>query len=142
MANALYPLWKQALMTEAAVNKSLDQVAANGVYVSLVTIASGYIYSPAHQFYTSITNVQGTPTIISGTTVVGSIFNGGSVVFTAVSGTAIGAVVLTRQNTGANSTWRLVSYEDTNFVGFPATPNGGNLVLYWSASGIFQLGSS
>jgi hypothetical protein len=62
MANALYPLWKQALMREFDHDKSLDQPDVNNApYLSLVTTLDGYVYSVGHQFYTSLTNVVGTP---------------------------------------------------------------------------------
>ena len=44
-----------------------------------------------------------------------------------------------RKNAGANTTWRLVLYEDTSVTGLPVTPNGGNIVVTWNASGIFTL---
>jgi hypothetical protein len=61
------------------------------------------------------------------------------VTFTAVSGTVVGAIVIYRQNAGANTTWRLVLFEDTSVTGLPVTPNGGNIVITWNASGIFTL---
>jgi hypothetical protein len=32
-----------------------------------------------------------------------------------------------------------VLYEDTIVTGLPVTPNGGNILITWNASGIFQL---
>ena len=143
MTNALYPLWKNALMTEAPTNKSLDQTdPANSCYLSLVTIASGYVYSKAHQFYTDLTNVQATPQQINQPVVSVNVFSGDTVVYTNVTGTTIGALVMHRQNLGANSTWRLVLYEDTGIIGFPMVPNGGNLIVTWNAAGIFALGAT
>jgi hypothetical protein len=73
--------------------------------------------------------------------VVNGLFDGDDCTFTAVSGTIIGAIVIYRKNAGANTTWRLVLYEDTSVTGLPVTPNGGNIVITWNASGIFQLSS-
>lgn len=139
MANAVYPRWKQSCMTEADTNKSLDQTGANAPFASLVTISAGYTYSAAHQFFNSITNVVGTDVAITTPTVVNGLFDGDDVTFTAVSGTVVGAIVIYRKNAGANTTWRLVLYEDTSVTGLPVTPNGGNIVITWNASGIFQL---
>jgi hypothetical protein len=49
------------------------------------------------------------------------------------------ALVIYRKNTGANTTWRLMSYYDTAGGGLPVTPNGGNITVTWNVSGIFQL---
>src|SRR5215471_10783948 len=139
MANAVYPLFKQSLLTEADTNKSLNQTGSNAPYASLITTSSGYTYSASHQFYTSLTNIVGTPQPITTPTVVNGTFDGDDVTFTAVSGTVVGAIVIYRQNAGANTTWRLVLYEDTSVTGLPVTPNGGNIVITWNASGIFTL---
>jgi hypothetical protein len=141
MANALYPLWKQALMTETAQQKGLDATdTANGPYVALLVITSGgYVYSAAHQFYSDLNSIQGTPQQITSPTVANGIFAGQSVVFVNITAPAIGGFAIYRPNTGANGTWRLVLYEDTGIIGFPIAPNGGNLILTWNTQGIFQL---
>lgn len=141
MANAVYSRFKQSLMTEADANKSLDQTGSNAPFACLVTTSSGYTYSATHQFYSSLTNVQGTDVAITTPTVVNGLFDGDDCTFTAVSGTVIGAIVIYRKNAGANTTWRLVLYEDTSVTGLPVTPNSGNIVITWNASGIFQLSS-
>jgi hypothetical protein len=142
VSNAIYPLWKQALMRELDVDKSLDQGQddpPNGVYVSLVTIEGGYTYSASHEFYNAVTNVVSPPSIIGNPTVNGIVFAGDTVVFTGVTGTKIGAIVLARQNDGAASTWRLVLYEDTGIIGLPMSPSGGNIIVTWNDQGIFGL---
>lgn len=139
MANAVYPKFKQSLLTEADANKSLDQTGSNAPFACLVTTSGGYTYSATHQFYSSLTNVQGTDVAIAAPSVLNGLFDGDDCTFTAVSGTVIGAIVIYRKNAGANTTWRLVLYEDTSVTGLPVTPNGGNIVITWNASGIFQL---
>lgn len=140
--NAVYPLWKQSLMQEAALNKSLDQSdTSNSPYLSLVTIASGYVYSPTHQFYSSITNVVAGPQQLTTPTVTGTVFGADPSSFVNVTGTVIGAIVIHRRNTGLNTTWRLVLYEDTNIAGFPLSANGGNVNIKWNVLGIFALGA-
>jgi hypothetical protein len=141
MANHLYPLWKQALMREFDHDKSLDQDNDNNApYLSLVTTLDGYAYSAAHQFYTSITNVVGTPARMTTPTVSGTIFSADTVVYEDITGTIIGAIVIHRKNVGANSTWRVVLYEDTGVIGLPLTANGGNIIVKWNVLGIFSLG--
>lgn len=134
MANALYPLWKEALLAEASQDKGLDQPdAANGLYAAFLTIGpSGYTYSPAHQFYTDLTNIQGTSQQITNPTVTGGVVRGDPCLFLNVDGTEIGAIVIYRRNAYASSTWRLVLYLDTGIVGFPIIPSGGNIQLTWN----------
>ena len=42
-------------------------------------------------------------------------------------------------DTGSSATSRLVAYLDTGVTGLPVTPNGGDIAITWSASGIFKL---
>jgi hypothetical protein len=65
--------------------------------------------------------------------------DGNDVTFSAVSGASVEALVLYRKNAGANTTWRLVAYIDTSVTGLPVTPNGGDISITWSVSGIFSL---
>lgn len=142
MANALYPLWKQALMREFDHDKSLDQADDNNApYLSLVTTLDGYVYSAGDQFYTSVTNVVGAPVKITGGIVSGTVFSADTVVYEDIVGTIIGAIVIHRKNAGINSTWRLVLFEDTGVIGLPLTANGGNIIVKWNSLGIFSLGA-
>ena len=91
------------------------------------------------EFYDAITNVQSPPQLITGGVVNGRVFSGDTVVYTNVTGTKIGAIVLARQNGGLSGTWRLVLYEDTGIVGLPMIPSGGNIIVSWNIQGIFGL---
>jgi hypothetical protein len=139
VANALYPLWKQSLMTASDLNNGMDGAGVDAPYLALVAISPGYVYSAAHQFYTALSNVQGTDQPILTNTVAGGVFKGGTVVFVNVTGAPVGALVVYRHNSGVNSSWRLVMYEDTGVVGFPVSANGGNVIVTWDTQGIFQL---
>jgi hypothetical protein len=140
VANKVYPLWKKAVMAEADVNDTLDQAGANACYVALVTIGSGgYVYSDNHQFYPDVTNIQATPQPLLNPVLTANVFKADGVLYTAVTGTTIGALVIYRSNTGANTSWRLVLYEDTGITGFPMVPNGGNVLVSWNTQGIFAL---
>jgi hypothetical protein len=144
MASVIYPLYKEGLLG-AAANSSLNQGdATNGPYCSLVD-EGAYTYSPSHQFYSSVpapavigpaNGVQlTTPTIVAGT------FDAADITFTAVATpTSIEALVIYRHNSGANTTWYLVSLLESDFItGLPVTPNGGDIVVVWNATGIFTL---
>ena len=133
MANAIYPLYKQALLA-GDTNISLS---ATNVRVALVDTGV-YTYSAAHQFLTSLTGVVGTAQLITTKTVVNGLFDGDNVTYTGVTGNSVEALVI-YVDTGTASTSRLVAFIDTGVTGLPVTPNGGDITVTWNASGIFQL---
>jgi hypothetical protein len=139
MANAVYPIWKEALM-QASANSALTGTGTTGVYCALIDIGAPYVYSAAHDFYNDLAGVVGTDQEIGATkTYTAGTFDGGDLTYTAVSGNSVEALVLYVKNAGANTTWRLVLYLDTSVTGLPVTPNGGNITITWNASGIFTL---
>lgn len=149
MANAIYPKYKQSLLNGDA-NVDLDtNTAQDGVYAMLVNTTSGDgagnfdSYNSADQFYSDIAagSIIGTPQRITTSSVsTSAIYDGDDVTFTAVSSAyTADAIVLYRANAGANTTWRLVAWIDTGVTGLPVTPNGGNIVISWNVTGIFQL---
>jgi hypothetical protein len=138
----LYQKWKRSLL-DGDANSTIIDDAVNGPFCALVDTAS-YTLSQSHQFYSSLGGIVGTDQrIVNAATIVGGVsgvFDGDNLVFTAVAaGPPIEALVIYRHNSGANTTWRLISYYDTAGGGLPVTPNGGNITITWSASGIFQL---
>jgi hypothetical protein len=133
MANAVYPLYKQALL-DASANSDL-----NDGTVKVALVYSGtYTYSAAHDFYDDLAGVVGTDQTIANTTVTNGLFDGDNVTFTAVSGATVEALVI-YIDTGSAATSRLVAYIDTGVTGLPVTPNGGDITITWNASGIVQL---
>jgi hypothetical protein len=134
--DAVYPLWKQSLENGDA-NADLVSAGANGVFAALVT--SAYVYSAAHQFYSSLAGVVGVDQPVTTPTVVNGLFRGDNLVFpTVAGGSTVVAIVLYRKNGGANTTWRLVAFFDTA-AGLPYVTNGADIDVNWSASGILQL---
>jgi hypothetical protein len=133
VANAIYPKYKQALL-DASANTDLNDLT---VKVALVDTGT-YTYSSAHEFYSSLSGVVGTPQEILATTVTDGVFYGDNVTFTAVSGNSVEALVI-YIDTGNTGTSRLVAYIDTGVTGLPVTPNGGDISITWNASGIFAL---
>lgn len=133
MANAIYPLYKQALLDASA------NVDINDGTVKVALVDTGvYTYSAAHEFLTSLTGVVGTAQTINNTTVTNGVFDGDNVTYTAVSGNTVEALVI-YIDTGSAATSRLVAYIDTGVTGLPVTPNGGDITVTWNASGIFAL---
>jgi hypothetical protein len=147
MANAVYPLYKSSILKESDTNNGLDvNTTTNGPYVALLD-SGVYTYSASHQFKSDLTGIiaGGTPPtgrIVSPTvgSVAAGVFDGCNVTFTAVTTpTSIEAFAIFRNNSGANTTWRLVLYENTSVTGLPVTPNGGDITVSWNASGILLI---
>lgn len=141
MANAVYPVYKTAILSASSnVSLTVDD-ATDGPFIALVDTGT-YTYSAAHDFYNDLSGIVGTDQRITSPTV-GSVsqgtFDGANVTYTAVSGATVEALVIYRHNSGANTTWRLVAYIDTSVTGLPVTPNGGDITVTFNASGIFTI---
>ena len=142
MANAIYPNYKDAILT-AGSNTSLNQDTVNdGPYCELVDTGT-YSYTATHEFVNpDLSGTVGTgqrittPTV---GTVADGVFDGDNLTFTSVSGNSVEALVIYRNNAGADTTHRLVAYIDTGVTGLPVTPNGGDITVTWNASGIFLI---
>lgn len=133
MANALYPKWKEALL-QFTTNNNLS---AGTVKVALVT--AGYTYSSANQYYSSVSaSVVGTPQTLGSKTFTNGVFDAADVTFTAVTGSQVVSLVI-YIDTGNAATSPLVAFIDTGVTNLPVTPNGGDILITWNASGIFAL---
>lgn len=132
MANAIYPKYKEAVLTSAA-NSSLA-----GTLKATLVDTSAYTYSAAHEFLSSLAGVVGTAHTLNSKSYTDGVFDAADVTFPAVTGNSVEAIVL-YTDTGNANTSRLVAYLDTGFTGLPVTPNGGDITVTWNASGIFAL---
>ena len=133
MANALYPKWKEQLLQFTANNN----LSSGTVKAALVS--SGYTYSAADQFYSSVTaSAVGTPQTIGSKTFTNGVFDGSDVTYTAVTGSQAVSIVI-YIDTGSAATSPLVAFIDTSVTNLPVTPNGGDITITWNASGIFAL---
>ena len=132
MANALYPLWKAAIL-QATANSSL------GGTVKIALIDTGtYTYSAAHEFLTSLTGRVGTDQTLGSKTFTNGTFDAADPTWTLVTGATIEALAI-YIDTGTAGTSRLVAFLDTGYTGLPVTPNGGNITVTFDAAGIFTL---
>lgn len=141
MANAMYDIYKTALLSASSnVSLTVDD-ATDGPFCALVDTGT-YSFSQSHDFYNDLSGIVGTDQRIDDPTV-GSVaegvFDGANLTYSAVSGNSVEALVIYRHNAGANTTWRLVVFIDTSVTGLPVTPNGGDITVTWNASGIFKL---
>ena len=133
MANALYPKWKQALL-EFTANNDLD-----GQTVKVALVTAGYTYTSTDQYYSSVSaSVVGTPQTIGSKTFTDGVFDGADVTFTSVTGSQAVSLVI-YIDTGNAATSPLVAFIDTGVTNLPVTPNGGDILITWNASGIFAL---
>lgn len=135
MANAIYPKFKEALLDDLA-NTDLNDAT---VKVLLIDTAN-YTYSAAHQFLSDVAGagIVATSPALANTTVTNGLFDADDVVFSAVTGASVEAIILF-VDTGVAGTSRLVGYIDTGATGLPVTPNGGDINIGWNPSGIFQI---
>ena len=135
MTNAIYPKYKEAAIGGGANTDLLTET----VKVALVDTGT-YTYSAAHEFYSSVSGVVGTPQTIGATkSATNGTFDGADVTFTSVSGATVEALVIyVETGLGAGSD-RLVAYLDTGITGLPVTPNGGDITVTWDAAGIFTI---
>ena len=138
MANAIYPLWKEAII-QASASSALNGSGTTGVFAALVDTGT-YTYSASDQYYSDLSGIVGTDQEIGATkTYTNGVLDGADLTYTAVSGATVEALVLYVKNAGANTTWRLFAYIDTSVTGLPVTPNGGDITVTWNASGVVGL---
>ena len=135
MANAVYPKYKEALLSGAA-NVSLLSGTVNAALVDTGT----YTYSAAHEFLSSLTGTVGTAQTLGSKSVTNGTFDSADPTWTAVSGATVEAIVL-YIDTGVPGTSRLVAYIDSGQTGLPVTPNGGDITYTVAPGGWFTLGS-
>lgn len=133
MANALYPTYKQLIL-----GAGLNLTTLN---LKVVLVDTGaYTYSAAHDFLDDV--AVGARIATSGNlaskTVTSGTFDAADVTITAVSGVTVEALVI-YNDTGTAATSNLIAYMDTGVTGLPFTPNGGDVTIQWSGSGIFAL---
>lgn len=131
MANALFPVAKQGLIT------GLIDVDTAVIKVALVR---GYTYNSAHTFMSDIVatgTIVGTPQALASVSTTSGVFDASDVVFTSVSaGAAIPTLIVYQASavTGgadvANTAQRVILYLDTG-TGLPVTPTGGNINVIW-----------
>jgi hypothetical protein len=132
MASAIYPKAKEAFM-KGDIDLENDTIRA-------VLIDTGtYTYDGAHDFYNDLSGVVGSESGTFGSkTFTNGVFDAADITFTAVTGNTAEALVIFK-DTGNVATDALIAYIDSAASGLPATPNGGDIVIQWNASGIFAL---
>lgn len=125
MANTLYDEARKGYL-EGAFNWLSDTVK-----VIFVSTQAYTVNASTHKF---LSDISGSARIAGPVTLTGKSTNDGAAdandaTFTAVSGGAIGAIVI-YVDSGQESTSPLLAYLDTA-TGLPITPNGGDIIITW-----------
>lgn len=129
MANAIYPLAKEAL-----ANKEMDLNL--DTLVAYLVDGADYTYSAAHSVLADLpaaARVDVTATLTTPTIALGVIDTDNST-FAAAAGD-VSEIVILYDSTSDN----LIAYYDTGITGIPVTPNSGDITLTVNASGWFAL---
>ena len=131
MTNQLYPSFKALLL-----NGDID-LAADDIKVALVD-TNDVAFSTSHDFLNDVSaSVVATSGNLASKTTTGGVFDAADITFTGVTGDVSEALILYK-DTGSAATSPLICFIDSA-TGLPITPNSGNVVVAWHASGIFAL---
>lgn len=139
MANFLFDAFRNGQLTNTSlVDLDADTIKAMFVDHTDDTPAVG------DDFIDDILSGGRVPAIAScptlGTKTIGTVaagtFDAADTTFTALSGDQVESLILFK-DTGSEATSKLLARWDTA-TGLPLTPNGGDVVVQWNASGIFR----
>lgn len=133
MSNALYDKGRDAFLN-GSINWTSDTVK-----VALINTSTYTVNLSTHQFFSDLSGVVGTPVALSGKSSSAGVANASTATFTAVTGSASGALVIYK-DTGTTTTSPLIAYIDSA-TGLPVTPNGGDITITWDTGSnkIFKL---
>ena len=127
--SVLYPKAKENLL-----KGNIDMVN-DTIKVALIDTGT-YTYSAAHEFYSSVSGVVGTPEILTSKTVLNGVFDAANPTYSAVTSSSIEALII-YVDSGTASTSELIAYIDSG-TGLPVTPTGGVIIITWDTN-IFAL---
>ena len=139
MTNHLFPYGREGFL-DGGIDWDTNTIRLTLIDRDSYKISGGSV----HRFYGVVTalaarvkvsdiNALLTKTVTSG------IADAGNITLSAVSGNAVGAIIIWADS-GSVDTSRLIAYVDTG-TGLPTSPNGADLEIQWSdgASKIYQL---
>lgn len=135
MANALYDKGREGFLN-GAISWTNDNIK-----VILVDTAEYTVDLANHDFVNDVPTAArvATSANLSSKTSTAGVADAADVTFSSVTGATCEALII-YQDTGTESTSRLIAYIDTA-TGLPVTPNGGDIVVQWDngANRIFKL---
>lgn len=131
MANALYTKGKEGIL-----NGTID-LDTDNIKAVLIDTADYTVNTSTHDNLDDVAGAARVDTSANLTvTVTGGTVDAADYSFVAASGDQAEAIIL-YQDTGVESTSRLIAYYDTFTSGMPVTPNGGDIDVTVNASGLF-----
>lgn len=128
MASALYNKGKEGLL-DGSINLETDTIKA-----ALVDTGTYAVNLSTHQYLSDVSGIVGTDQTLASKTFTNGTFDAADSTWTSVTGNSVEAIVLYK-STGVAGTSRLIGYWD----GLSVTPNGGNIIAQWNASGLFSI---
>lgn len=137
MANAIYDKYKEALLSDS----SNISVVGGAFKVSLIN-SDLTAFGSTDEFYLDLNSDSGVVATVTlaNVTATSGVIDADNVTFESVANTTPESeALLFWIDTGSAATDRLVAWLDTNIDGFPITPDGSNVDITWSTSGIFKL---
>jgi len=137
MANAIYDKYKEALLKGDA-----DVALDDGNFKVVLLNTDNEPYMSTDQFYSDVSSLANTVTAtatLANVSLTNGVLNCDDVDFGPVADSTECEALLFYIDTGNTVTSRLVAYMDTNIDGLPITPDGSNVEITWSTSGIFKL---
>lgn len=143
MANAVMPCWKQVFLGDAAITGfTAPNMESGTIKLSLLDTADDAIVVATDQDLADIVGagIVATGTLASKTVILASpavTFDAADLTLTAVTGDSAENMFI-YQDTGTAGTSLLLVVFDTFTSGMPVTPNGGDIVVAFHASGICQ----
>lgn len=138
MARALYVPFRNGILGSHATRVDLD---ADTLKVVLTDHGGATPNTTTHDFLDDISagTVATSGALATKTigTVAAGVFDADNLTFSAVTGNSVESFTLLKDS-GAAGTSNLISYWD-DATGLPVTPNGGDITITWSASGILTV---
>ena len=144
MANALFTAYRNNMLGDNAfTNVQLD---ADSIKALFVDHADDTPAPTTDEDIVDILSAARVPAIASAPalasktigTVGAGVFDAADTTFTALTGDQVESLILFK-DTGVEATSILLVFFDTFASGMPLTPNGGNVTISYSASGIFSV---
>lgn len=135
MASALYPLFKQKLLSgDNAIDFDADTIK-----IRLVNTGTDYTYSTLHDFIDDVAAYSGTTDQTLGSkTLTNGVFDAADAVFSsvAIDGAKNVDAIVVYKDTGTPATSPVIAYLEFSAA---KTPNGGDIDIAFNASGLFAL---
>lgn len=144
MTNAVFTAWKQLQLGDAAISgPTLPTVdASSTVYIALIDTADDTAVPNTDQ---DLADIVGAAIVAEGALASVTVVASGANVVVDAADKTLSAVtgdsaenMLVYNHTGTGSTSLLMVHFDTFTSGMPVTPNGGDIVIAFHASGIVQ----